>query len=259
MGPGPACGAWPHEPRAPANRAAVQSAVVPNRRTGIAVIAVMLAASGLAFLRAEQLKLERSPVGGTHVRKYFSTTCAPVLPHTRCASHSALMTFRLREPGRVALAMVDTSGATVERLTPAAGRRMPKGRVTLRWDGRTDAGAQAPEGTYHLRVHLISLDRTITIPDPIQLDLTPPTVTLLSTPGSPTIRYRTSEPGILLVRAEGTGPDAGHGALFRGHDGRVHFRRTRLAGAEVTVTLVAVDRAGNRSAPVSAGSLRLPA
>jgi len=41
---------------------------VPSRRTGIAVIAVMLAASGLAFLRAEQLKLERSPVGGTHMQ-----------------------------------------------------------------------------------------------------------------------------------------------------------------------------------------------
>jgi hypothetical protein len=241
------------------NAAAVQSAVVPSRRTGIAVIAVMLAASGLAFLRAEQLKLERSPVGGTHVKKYFSTTCTPVHPHTRCASHSALMSFRLRKPGRVALEMVNTSGATVERLTPAAGRHMPKGRVTLRWDGRTDSGAQAPEGTYHLRVHLLSLGRTITIPDPIELDLTSPAVMLLSKPGSRTIRYSTSEPAILLVRAMGTGPTAGRAALFRGHGGRVHFRRTRLAGADVTVTLAAVDRAGNRSAPASAGSFRLPA
>jgi hypothetical protein len=245
--------------RTPANGAAVQSAVVPSRRTGIAVIAVMLAASGLAFLRAEQLKLERSPVGGTHVKKYFSTTCTPVHPHTRCASHSALMTFRLREPGRVALAIVGSSGATVERLTPAAGRHMRKGRVTLRWDGRTDSGAQAPAGTYHLRVHLRSLGRTITIPDPIELDLTPPTLTLLSRPGSRPLRYRTSEPGVVLVRATGTGPDAGRGALFRGRDGRVRFRHTKLAGAEVTVTLVAVDRAGNRSAPLSAGSFRLPA
>ena len=243
----------------PANRAAVQSAVVPSRRTGIAVIAVMLAASGLAFLRAEQLKLERSPVGGTLVKKYFSTTCEPLHPHTRCASHSALMTFRLRQPGRVALAMVNTSGATVQNLTPAAGRRMPKGRVTTRWNGRTDSGSQAPEGTYHLRVHLISLGRTITIPDSTQLDLTPPTVTLLSAPGAHVIRYRTSEPTIMLVRTMGTKPNANHSALFRGHGGRVHFRRTKLAGADVTVTLVAVDRAGNRSAPVSAGSFRLPA
>jgi hypothetical protein len=201
---------------------------VPSRRTGIAVIAVMLAASGLAFLRAEQLKLERSPVGGTRMQKYFSTTCAPVRPHTRCTSHSARLGLR-------------------------------RGRVTLRWDGRTDGGGQAPEGTYHLRVHLLTLGRTITIPDPIELDLTPPTLTLLSAPGAHAIRYRTSEPGIVLVRAAGTGSHAGHGALFRGRDGRVGFRRTKLAGTEVTVTLVAVDRAGNRSAPVSAGSFRLPA
>jgi hypothetical protein len=241
------------------NAAVVQSAVVPSRRTGIVVIAVMLAASGLAFLRAEQLKLERSPIGGTHVKKFFSTTCRPLHPHTRCASHSALMSFRLRKAGRVALAIVDSSGATVEQLTPAAGRRTPRGRVTVRWDGRTGSGAQAPEGAYHLRVHLISLGRTITIPDSTQLDLTPPTVTLESTPGSHVIRYSTSEPAILLVRATGTGSHAGHSALFRGHGGRVHFRRTRLAGAQVAVTLIAVDRAGNRSAPVSAGSFRLPA
>jgi hypothetical protein len=232
---------------------------VPSRRTGIAVIAVMLAASGLAFLRAEQLKLERSPVGGTHMQKYFSTTCTPVHPHTRCASHSARLSFRLRKAGRVALAVVSSSGAEVERLTPAAGKAMPKGRVTLRWDGRTDGGGRAPEGTYHLRVHLLTLGRTITIPDPIELDLTPPTLTLLSKPGQHAIRYRTSEPGIVLVRAAGTGSHAGHGALFRGRNGRVGFRRTKLAGTEVTVALVAVDRAGNRSAPVSAGSFRLPA
>jgi hypothetical protein len=232
---------------------------VPSRRTGIAVIAVMLAASGLAFLRAEQLKLERSPIGGTHVKKYFSTTCQPLHPHTRCASHSALMSFRLRQPGRVALEIVNTSGATVDRLTPVAGRHMPKGLVTLHWNGRTTSGAQAPEGTYHLRVHLLSLGRTITIPDSTQLDVTPPVVTLESPPGAHVIRYSTSEPAIMLVRATGTGANAGHSALFRGHGGRVHFRRTKLAGADVTVTLIAVDRAGNRSAPVSAGSFRLPA
>ncbi len=257
MGPSPATRGRPF--RVPANHAAVQSAVVPSRRTGIIIIAVMLAASGLAFLRAEQLKLERSPIGATHLQKYFSTTCTPVHPHTRCRSHSALLRFRLRKPGRVALAIVTTSGATVERLTPAAGRRLPRGPVTTRWDGHTDAGGQAPQGTYHLRVHLLSLGRTITIPDPVELDLTPPTVTLVSPRGTQPIRYRTSEPAILLVRATGTGPNAGHAALFRGHGGSVHFRRTKLSGAQVTVTLVAVDRAGNRSAPVTAGSFRLPA
>jgi predicted transcriptional regulator len=39
----------------------------------------------------------------------------------------------------------------------------------------------------------------------------------------------------------------------------VHFRHTRLSGSEAQITLVAVDRAGNRSTAVAAGSFHLPA
>ncbi len=67
---------------------AVQSAVVPRKRIGFIVIGVLLAASGLAFLRAEQLKLERSPVGGTRVQKYFSTTCTPLSSPARAAGRT---------------------------------------------------------------------------------------------------------------------------------------------------------------------------
>ena len=227
-----------------ANGAAVQSAVVPSRRTGIIVIAAMLAASGLAFLRAEQLKLERSPVGSTHLQKYFSTTCTPLHPRTRCRSHSALLRFRLRKAGRVALAIVSTSGATIDRLTPAAGRRLPQGPVAMRWDGRTDAGAQAPQGTYHLRVHLLSLGRTITIPDPIELDLTAPAVTLLSRPArSPSATARASRRssscgrrGRARTRAAPRSSAAGRGSStsttrkLAGAAGAVHARRRRPGG-----------------------------
>ena len=95
---------------------------MPRPRTGFLVIGVLLTASGLAFLRAEQLKLERSPVGATRLQKYFSTTC-PVHQHTRCASHSALLRFRMRVPARVALEIRSTSGAVVRHLTPASGPR----------------------------------------------------------------------------------------------------------------------------------------
>jgi len=227
---------------------------VPQKRTGIIVIGALLAASGLAFLRAEQLKLERAPIGATRIQKYFSTVC-PVRPGTRCRSHSALLRFRLRTPGRVALAVADGSGHIVAGLTPATGRPMRRGEVTVRWDGRTSSGATAAQGTYHLRVDLLSLHRVITVPDPIELDNTPPTLTLVSRPGSLPLRYRTSEPAVVFVHATG----AGRSALFRGHAGTVHFRRTRLAGAQVAITLVAVDPAGNASAPLRAGSLRLPA
>ena len=227
---------------------------MPRPRTGIIVIAVLLAASGLAFLRAEQLKLERSPVGGTKLQKYFSTTC-PIHRKTRCTSHAALLRFRLRKPATVALAIVNSSGDIVRRLTPAAGERLPRGPVTLRWNGRTDAQAAAPQGTYHLRVDLRSLGRVITIPDPIELDNTAPTLSLLGRRGQLPLRYSTSEPAVVYVIARGQG----RAALYRGRGGRVHFRHTRLSGSEAQITLVAVDRAGNRSTAVAAGSFHLPA
>ena len=227
---------------------------MPRPRTGIIVIAVLLAASGLAFLRAEQLKLERSPVGGTKLQKYFSTTC-PIHRKTRCTSHAALLRFRLRKPATVALAIVNSSGDIVRRLTPAAGERLPRRPVTLRWNGRTDAQAAAPQGTYHLRVDLRSLGRVITIPDPIELDNTAPTLSLLGRRGQLPLRYSTSEPAVVYVIARGQG----RAALYRGRGGRVHFRHTRLSGSEAQITLVAVDRAGNRSTAVSAGSFHLPA
>jgi hypothetical protein len=231
---------------------------VPRRRTGILVIGALLAASGLAFLRAEQLKLERSPVAATHMQKYFSTSCT-IQHGTRCGSHSARLSFRLRTPGRVALAVVNSSGGIVAHLTPASGRRLPRGRVAVHWDGRTDRGTTAAQGTYHLRVDLLTLGRVITIPDPIELDDTAPTVTLQSSPGKLPLRYHTSESAVVFVRATGLGADAGGSALFRGRGGGVHFRHTRLQGARVRITLVAVDAAGNASAPLQAGSIRLPA
>jgi hypothetical protein len=170
------------------------------------------------------------------------------------------MSFRLRRAGRVALAIVDGSGHLVDRLGPAAGRPLPRGRVTLRWDGRTAAGATAPEGTYHLQVNLLSLHQTITTPDPIELDNTAPTLTLVTHPGTLPVHYRTSEPAAVFVRATGTGANAGRSAIFRARSGDVGFgHRTSLAGTTVRLTLVAVDRAGNASAPLAAGSVRLPA
>jgi len=242
---------WSHE-------AAVQSAPVSQKRTGYLVIAALLVVSGVAFLRAEQLKLQHSPVGAVQIQRVFSTTC-PLQSNSRCRTHAARLSFRLRDAGRVALAIVDRSGNVVDRLGPAGGSRRPRGRITLDWNGQTTAGATAVDGTYHLRVGLLTLHRTITIPDPIGLDDTTPTITLTGSPGHLPLRYRTSEPAVVFVHANGIGSDAGRAALFRGRGGRVRFRRTRMAGAQVRITLVAVDPAGNASAPLDAGVIRLPA
>ena len=71
---------------------------------------------------------------------------------------------------------VDDTGRRRLRLRPQQPRRLspampghrratrPKGPVHTSWDGRTASGRLAPDGDYHLRVDLRSLDRTITIP-----------------------------------------------------------------------------------------------
>jgi hypothetical protein len=231
---------------------------VSQKRTGYVVIAALLLVSGVAFLRAEQLKLQHSPVGAVQIQKVFSTAC-PLHANFRCRSHSARLSFRLRDPGRIALAIVDGSGGVVDRLGPAGGARRPRGRITVGWNGRTASGATAADGTYHLRVSLLTLGRTITVPDPIGLDDTAPTLTLTGGRGHLPLRYATSESAVVFVHANGVGADAGRAALFRGHGGRVRFRRTHLTGARVRITLVAVDPAGNASPPLDAGVIRLPA
>jgi hypothetical protein len=218
-----------------------------SRRTGYAIIAAIIVASAVAFARAEQLKLEHSPVTSPRVTKHYSPTCRPV--RGACA-HTAPLSFRLRKPAQVALTLVDASGHTVYAFTPAAGRRYPAGRVHLRWDGHTQAGARAPDGSYRLRVHLISLGRTITIPSPLIVDTVPPTLVLLSRPGAAPVRYRLSEPAhVFLAYTAG-----GHATVLRGHDGRVRIPASlrRLRGS---MRMIAVDLAGNRSQTVSAGTL----
>ena len=64
---------------------------------------------------------------------------------------------------------------------------------------------------------------------------------------------------MVFVRAIGLGPDTGRSTLFHGRAGVAHFHHSGLTGAQVRITLVAVDPAGNASALVDAGSVRLPA
>ena len=74
----------------------------------------------------------------------------------------------------------------------------------------------------------------------------------MSRPGAAPVRYRVSEPArvFLAIRP----PSGGRSRVLRGHDGRVRIPASlqRLAGSMV---MVAVDLAGNRSRPVSAGTL----
>ena len=55
----------------------------------------------------------------------------------------------------------------------AAAERFGAGRVAIGWDGRDDDGSPLPEGEYRPRVQLREDRRTIVLPNPIQIDVTP--------------------------------------------------------------------------------------
>ncbi len=208
-------------------------------------MAVLLIASAGSFLRAEQLKLELSPVARPAPPQHFSPTCTG---NPRCQTQADLR-FTLRAGQRIELAIVDSSGAVVRTLTPPGGKIHAKGVVTETWDGKTDAGKQAPDGAYRLRVTLPASGKTITIPNRIVLDTTPPTVELLSPKGRIPVRYHSDGRVYLILVA----PD-GSTHRRRGHGGQVMVPKSEQVSG-TTMTLVAQDKARNRSAPVPAGTI----
>jgi hypothetical protein len=136
-----------------------------------ALVLALIGGATAAFAITEALKLERSPVGKPRIREYFSPTC-------ECRTSSARLIFRLRRADRVDAVVVDADERPVRTL--AEGEERSAGKVVLRWDGRTDTGALAPDGAYRLRLHLADEGRTILVPDVFRVDTSAPTAELLS-------------------------------------------------------------------------------
>jgi flagellar hook assembly protein FlgD len=135
-------------------------------------VAVLLAATAIAFVVTERLKLTPSPILGTRVDKLFSPVC-------ECGTNAATILFRLRKPDDVSLEIVDGKGEPIRELA----RREPKPRrrmLVFFWDGRDDLGEVVPEGVYRPRVQLARERRTIVLPNPIRVDVSPPRIRLVS-------------------------------------------------------------------------------
>jgi hypothetical protein len=131
------------------------------------LVVALLAATAAAFALTQGLKLQKSPISGTEVpRRVFSPVCD-------CPTDTAPISFRLREADRVDVEILD--GDRVVR-TIVDGRSYPAGRVTVEWDGRDDAGEVLSEGSYDPRVRLREAHQTITLPNPIRIDVTPPAI-----------------------------------------------------------------------------------
>jgi len=226
------------------------------RIVSTALVVALLASTAAAFALTEGLKLEPSPIRSTAVDKVFSPVCD-------CAQGQAAIHFRLRKADTATIAIVDASGRVVRTIVR---QRFPAGAVDVAWDGRDDAGQLLPEGDYKPRVHLRGAHKTITLPNPITIDTTPPRVAVLSVRPrviSPdgdhrrdgiVVRYRVNEPA--------------HGILYVDGKRRAVTRFTRtsdrvawfgVVGGEAVrpgtymLQLGARDRAGNLSRRVAAG------
>ena len=135
-----------------------------------ALVAALLAATALAFVYTESLKLTPSPILGTRVLpKVISPVCG-------CPTDSAVIAFRLREADVVGVEMIDEGGNVVRHLVRR--KRVPRGPVSFVWNGRSDVRIALPEGSYRPRVKLRRQHRTIVLPNPIRIDTTPPVVAM---------------------------------------------------------------------------------
>ena len=217
------------------------------------LVVALLAATAAAFALTQGLKLQKSPIFGTRVpQPVFSPVC-------NCPKQKARIAFKLRKADRLDIAIVDGSRVvrTIER-----GRSYPKGPVVIEWDGRDDAGRILPEGEYKPRIHVRGAHQTITLPNPVRIDVTPPVIQdvsvaprVISPDGDGRrdrvlVSYRLNEPGrgALIIN----GKRRGLGTLFPRTEERIVWNGKR-AGRPVPagvyeLQLVAVDQAGNRSA-----------
>jgi hypothetical protein len=185
----------------------------------MSLVVALVGGTAAAFGITERLKLERSPIIAVRVEKLFSPVCD-------CETSAADIRFTLRNDDRVTVAMVDADGDVVRTLVD--GRPLDAGVVRARWDGRDDEGRVLEEGAYRPRVHLAEERRTILLPSPIRIDVTPPKVTLveiLPRTFSPDGDGRNDRVSVLYKMNE-----PAHALLYVNGKRRVRGRARRLEG-----------------------------
>jgi len=129
------------------------------------LVVCLLGATAAAFAFSERLKLQDSPVLGTTIDHVVS----PI-----SQAPDARIGFRLRREENIRLGIVDSRG-TLVRHSIGSGVFAAAFHV-FAWDGRDDSGHVVADGVYHAQLRLLDEARTITFPDRIQVDSTPPRV-----------------------------------------------------------------------------------
>jgi hypothetical protein len=131
----------------------------------------LLAATAVAFALTEGAKTELSPIYGTKIPfPVFSPACNS----GRCPRPVAPIEFKLRKQQHLQVWMI-RDGKRVA--TIVRGKTFPKGQVSLTFTGvGSDGVTLLPAGTYQPVIRITGDHRTITLPNKIKIDTTPPEV-----------------------------------------------------------------------------------
>jgi flagellar hook assembly protein FlgD len=168
-------------------------------------LALVVATFG-AFFVTQRLKRTPPPVNGIQATPLFS-------PNKDGRKDRARISFTIKKNDDVTVDVISSGGDRVRRL--ADGRSLlAYRRLSLPWNGRDDDGRAVPDGTYRYRVALRREGRTVTLPNAVVKDVTPPRPRVLSigptastVPAPELFPNRSDEP--MRVRLFVPGGDAG--------------------------------------------------
>jgi flagellar hook assembly protein FlgD len=225
------------------------------------LVLCVLAGSAAAFAVSEGLKVQRAAVTAVSVDKVFSPVC-------RCPQARATIAFKLTRSDRLSLAILGPEGEVVRTLV--RGRLFGRGAHHFTWNGREDGGRLAPGGKYTPRVRLERTARTFVLPNPIEVDVTPPRIAPVSV--RPRVISPDGDARSDVTRVSYRISERAHAILYVNgrREARTKFQRARdnvnwygrrsgrpLPPGRYRLSLAAVDRAGNQSTRTPAGFVRI--
>lgn len=142
-------------------------ATTPGRVQRPAAIgfAVLLLATGSAFLFANQLKSAPADIKVVKRNQFFS-------PNGDGRRDTEPIVFTIDERGSASVDIVDADGTQIRRIEEEIALRAGK-RHRVVWDGRDDNGEVAPDGEYKMRL-ILGEGRSLLAPRPFFLDTDPP-------------------------------------------------------------------------------------
>jgi hypothetical protein len=178
------------------------------------VFAVLVAATFGAFFVAQRLK---------HTPTVLQRVTGPLVfsPNGDGRQDRLPLSFELKSTDTISVDVIDRDGDPVRSLV--SDRRVAAHhRVSMVWNGRTDAHRRAPDGRYRIRVTLRDEARTVVIRHSYRLDTVPPrprvvSITPSTAPGPellPSAAHRVvihtkptgSDPSITIWRTSGPAP-----------------------------------------------------